>query len=189
MARQPKSDAYHALTGTRPAGARIPESERLEPSRPKYPRNLSAAARAIFKRLCGQLESRRHLTAGDEQILYLFCVLHDRHLRALAKLDEEGEIKTYTRLSSNGSPVQVEGPNKWLRIAEVCESKKLACLVQLGLTPSARKSVRATAGAAQAPIDPFDQFLRTAPKGGAQDAHDDLADFDEEAFLKEEKPQ
>jgi phage terminase small subunit len=130
------------------------------------------------------LESRRHLTEGDAEILRLYCVLLDRHTKALAKLAEEGEVKTYWRLDNRGERCPSERPNHWLKISETCESKMLACLSALGLTPTARKNVKPTARpAAPAPVDELEEILsrRTEPAAPPQVS---IEDEDIEALLQ-----
>jgi P27 family predicted phage terminase small subunit len=140
-----KSTELHKLTGTKSQAQHAPsESDALEPGRPKYPKGISADARRVFKRLVQILEQRRHCTPGDEEILRLFCLLFDRHARAIAKLAEEGEIVTYYRLDKFGAQVPTVRPNLWLKVAETCEARMFTALTCLGLTPAARKGVKPT---------------------------------------------
>ena len=139
-----KSEALHNLSGTKSQAK--PESEyTLPPGRPEYPKNISQAARSVFKRLCHLLEERRTLTAGDSELLRIYAVLFDRHTRALAKIAEEGEVKMYVRLDSNGQPHEMEKPNLWLKVAETCEKNMVGCLDRLGLSPLNRGKVKPTA--------------------------------------------
>lgn len=147
-----KTDFEHFLTGTKSQAK--PDAEALPPGRPKYPRGLSAEAKSAFKRLCGVLEKRRALTDGDADLLRLYGVVYDRHIRALAKLQEQGEVCIYVRLDSNGTAHDVEKPNYWLKIAETAEKNLVAILDRLGLTPLNRSKVRQTAKPAAKPVDP-----------------------------------
>jgi len=157
-----KSDALHELEGTKPHD-RIPEPEfTLPPGRPKYPRNLSADAKAVFKRLCGLLEERRTLTSGDGELLRLYSILFDRHARALAKIAAEGEIRVYTRLDSNGAAHDVEKQNLWLKVAETSEKNMVSILDRLGLTPHNRGKVKPTAE----PESDVPDFIKNAPPIG-----------------------
>jgi P27 family predicted phage terminase small subunit len=180
-----KSIEVHTLQGTKSDAAHAPsEADALQPSRPKYPKGITGESRAAFKRLVRMLESRRHLTEGDAEILRLYCVLLDRHTKALAKLAEEGEVKTYWRLDNRGERCPSERPNHWLKISETCESKMLACLSALGLTPTARKNVKPTARpAAPAPVDELEEILsrRTEPAAPPQVS---IEDEDIEALLQ-----
>src|SRR5271170_2277830 len=111
-----KSDAMHALSGTK-SQATTPDVI-TPPGRPKFPRNLSKELRPLFKRVCSLLEQRRALTPGDGELILLFVVTFDRWQRALAKVQEQGEICLYTRLDSHGQPHQQEKTNLWLPVAE-----------------------------------------------------------------------
>jgi P27 family predicted phage terminase small subunit len=137
-----KSLAEHQLQNTKPAYV---EPESFVPSgRPKYPRGISGEAKAAFKRLSRMLEARRSITPGDQEILRLYAHLFSRHEKALAAIETQGEICTYTRLNNRGEDVQCEKPNLWLKVAETCEAKMIACLSALGLTPMNRSKVKTT---------------------------------------------
>jgi P27 family predicted phage terminase small subunit len=158
-----KSEALHNLSGTRSQAK--PESEyTLPPGRPKFPPNISKEAKAVFKRLCGLLESRRSLTEGDGELLRLYAVIFDRHARALAKVAEQGEIKMYVRLDSNGQPHEFEKQNLWLKICETSEKNLVAILDRLGLTPHNRAKVKPTAQPQpEKPRDPLEIELDWMP--------------------------
>src|ERR1039458_2552059 len=105
MPRQRKDFAIHKLQNP-PCVAAV-ESD-FQVGRPKYPKNISAEAKATFKRLVKLLENRRACTAGDSEILRLYAVAFDRHSRALAHLPDEGEIIIATRCDNNGKPHEVD---------------------------------------------------------------------------------
>jgi P27 family predicted phage terminase small subunit len=107
----------------------------FEPGRPKYPRDISATGKRIFKRLCKRLEERRTLTSGDEEILKLYVFYSDQHAEALAHLQSEGTV------------IQTEkGPlvSPYLAIAERMAAKMISILDRLGLTPASRDRVKTT---------------------------------------------
>jgi P27 family predicted phage terminase small subunit len=160
-----KSDELHALTGTKSQAKPEPEYM-LPPGRPRPPKNLSAEARKVFKRLCSLLEKRRALTEGDGELLRLYSLLYDRHARALAKIEEQGEICSYTRLDSNGQPHEVEKENLWLKVAVTAEKNMVACLDRLGLTPHNRAKVKPTGKPETAKPNEFEEFL-SRNKGAA----------------------
>ncbi|MGB6250497.1 MAG: phage terminase small subunit P27 family [Terriglobales bacterium] len=142
MAMPRKSLSEHKLNNTTPAYV---EPDTFIPSgRPKYPKNISGEAKAAFKRLSRMLEARRSLTPSDQEILALYAHLYSRHQRALAAIEREGEIRLYTRLNNRGEDVQCEKPNLWLKVAETCEAKMIACLSALGMTPMNRSKVKPT---------------------------------------------
>jgi len=166
MPTQVKPDELHWLQGTKPQ-AKAKAEYSVEPGRPKYPKGISAEARAVFKRLCTLLESRRALSEGDGELLRLYSILYDRHARALAKIAVEGEVRVYVRLDSNGNPHDQEKSNIWLKVAETAERNMVACLDRLGLSPLNRGKVAPTsrttkteAEAAASAEEEFDNFLR-----------------------------
>jgi P27 family predicted phage terminase small subunit len=156
-----KSDELHKLHGTKSQAAPEPEFK-IPASRPRQPKDLTPAAADVFKRLCALLRKRRALTAGDVEVIRLYAILHDRHARALAKIQEEGEVCVYTRLDANGVAHEVEKENLWLRIATNAEKNLVSILDRLGLTPNARTRVKPTpATKPTATVDPFEEFLAT----------------------------
>jgi P27 family predicted phage terminase small subunit len=161
MPRERKSLDEHNLSRTKPKWT-LPDSDATA-GRPKYPRGISGEAKSAFKRLVRMLEQRRALTPGDQEILRLYGVLFDRHERALKKIAEQGDVCTYTRLNNKSEEVMVEKPNSYLKIAETCESKMLAYLVQLGLTPGTRGKIKLTEKAA-APDPEAHLLSRQAPQ-------------------------
>jgi P27 family predicted phage terminase small subunit len=137
-----KSLAEHQLQNTKPQY--VEPDTFLPAGRPKYPRGISGEAKAAFKRLSRMLEARRSLTPSDQEILALYAHLYSRWQRALAAIEKEGEIRLYTRLNNRGEDVQCEKPNLWLKVAETCEAKMIACLSALGMTPMNRSKVKTT---------------------------------------------
>src|SRR5258708_35915773 len=122
-----KSDAIHELSGTKSQVKAEPEFT-LPPGRPKCPKNLSPDGRDAFRRICKLLESRRALTTGDGELIKVFAINFDRHVRAIDHLQMEGEVCKYTRLDSNGQPHEVEKENLWLKIAVNAEKNMVAIL-------------------------------------------------------------
>jgi P27 family predicted phage terminase small subunit len=177
MAMPRKSLSEHALQNTKPAYV---EPEAFVPAgRPKYPRGISGEAKAAFKRLARMLEARRSITPGDEEILRLYAFLFSRHQRALAAIEKEGEVRLYTRLNNHGEEVLSEKPNLWLKVAETCEAKMIACLSALGMTPMNRSKVRTTEPKPATPQlpEPFPSREEAAP---VTDAEIDLSTIHEE---------
>jgi P27 family predicted phage terminase small subunit len=140
-----KSVEEHALHGTRPNG-RAADVSQVPSGRPRFPKDLDETLKPIFKRLCSLLAERRVLTAGDAELIRLYVHLYDRHSRNAAVLREEGEIKLYTRLDSNGQPQQMEKANLRLKIVADAERQMAAILNQLGLTPTAKDRAKPTRG-------------------------------------------
>ena len=147
------SDELHRLKGSRPTRAAAEPAFTVAPGRPKMPKKLTEEQQAIFKRIRRLLEQRRACTHGDVEIITMYCVAYTRWIKALAKLEEEGEIRLYSRLDSNGKEVQTEKPNLWLRVAETCEKNLTAYLDRLGLSPLNRGKIKPTA-AKETPKEP-----------------------------------
>lgn len=143
MPRPRKTEAEHALSGTTPQYVTGSVSN-LTGSIPKPPSFLSTSAKQKFKHLVKQLAERRAVTAGDADLLTLYCSTWERWQTTLENLRTEGTICKYQRLAANGLPVIVEKPNLNLRIAEVAEKSMLSILTRLGLTPKDRESVKPT---------------------------------------------
>jgi P27 family predicted phage terminase small subunit len=169
-----KTDAEHALQGTRPQ-AKDAEGSAAAPGRPKFPKGLSHAARAVFKRIIGLLEKRKHITEGDIELIRIYSLLYVRHAKALQKIEAEGEVRVYVRLDSNGQPHDQEKPNLWLKIAETAEKNMVACLDRLGLTPHNRAKIKPTGDDKNKPADPMEEFLasRSPGRATAENADDD----------------
>jgi P27 family predicted phage terminase small subunit len=132
MPRERKSLSDHKLTGTKPEW--ISPDVATAPGRPRYPKNISADAKRTFKRLCSILEKRRSVTEGDSELLRLYALAYDRHAKAVAKLEVEGEIRVYHRLDKHGEQVPTEKENLWLPIAVNAEKFMRGCLADLGLS-------------------------------------------------------
>lgn len=153
-----KSEHMHKLSGTK-SQASTPDVI-TSPGRPRFPKNLSKESRAVFKRLCSLLESRRALTAGDGELLLLYAVQFERWQRALVHVQTEGEICNYTRLDSNGQPHEVPKENLWLKVVRESEKALVGIIDRLGLTPLNRSKVKLTGEPANVPEpDPLAEIL------------------------------
>jgi len=165
MGRDAKSLELHRLAGTRPE-SREPElvSAPVAPGRPVYPRGLSRAAKAVFKRLCQDLETRKVLTPGDREALALFATIYDRHQRALADLATRGEIIEYDFVMRDGTKVTRTKPNEYLNIATACEKNLFAILQSLGLTPVSRSKVKLPKVDGPKELDEFEKLMLRRPR-------------------------
>jgi len=143
MPRHRKSLELHDLQGTVPQY--VTGQSSVPAALPRPPKFLTPEARKKFKALVRQLSARRAVTAGDEDLLTLYCTTWERWRSAMDKVREEGDVVEYTRLSSDGSPVKTEKPNLRLAMMEKAERTMLAILTRLGLTPKDRDAVRPTA--------------------------------------------
>jgi P27 family predicted phage terminase small subunit len=127
----------HELHGTKPHD-RASETSHVPPGRPKFPSDLPFSSKRVFKRLCATLAERRSLTAGDMDLIRLYCIVHDRHATESKLLREEGCIVAYTRLDSNGQPHQQFKENLRLKVVQISERQMVDILTRLGLTPTAK---------------------------------------------------
>jgi P27 family predicted phage terminase small subunit len=144
MARPLKSEQLHWLQGTHSQATEPGESE-VQAGRPTTPKHISRTAQVKFRRLCDLLAARRTLTQGDGELLTLYCVQFDTHLRARKALNKEGEVVSATRISKAGEPYEVQAVNPWMPVAEKAEAKMISILDRLGLTPHNRDKVKAAA--------------------------------------------
>ncbi|HEY2390281.1 MAG TPA: P27 family phage terminase small subunit [Candidatus Angelobacter sp.] len=160
-----KSDELHRLTGTKSQAKPEPEYS-LPAGTPRAPKTLSLEARKTFKRLCALLAERRALTDGDGELLRLYAITFDRHARAMAKIEDQGEICSYTRLDSNGQPHEMEKENLWLKVAVTAEKNMVAILDRLGLTPHNRGKVKPTKEPESVKPDEFGEFLARKSAAG-----------------------
>ena len=157
-----KPSELHRLEGTK-SQAKSDAGQEFEPGRPRYPKGIGGEARVAFKRVVRLLEQRRALTEADGELLRLYGITYDRHLRALAKIAEQGEVVEYTRLNNHGEEVKTEKPNLYLKIAETCEKNLVAILDRLGLTPLNRAKVRPTGKPQETAPNEFEQFMAGKP--------------------------
>jgi P27 family predicted phage terminase small subunit len=133
-----KSAELHQLQGT-VTQAKDPDVSRIPAGRPKVPRDINELGlRAEFKSLCRILQERRALTNGDRELIRLFCIIQDRHIRNAALLRTEGELCTYYRLDSNGVSVPQVKTNLRLKVCVEAERQLAAILNQLGMTPTSK---------------------------------------------------
>lgn len=145
MARPQKSEAQHETEGTTlRSNAR---DSYVAASIPRPPKGLSKDARKKFKDLCKQLAGRRTVTAADADIIAQYVGCWTRLQKAQLALETEGLIVEYERLDKDGEAHTISAINKNLRIVEACETRCLAYLTRLGLTPKDRALVTPTAPA------------------------------------------
>lgn len=141
---QPRKDIFeHQLNGTKPRYVPGAESH-VAGSLPKPPKFLSKDSRKKFKAMVRQLGERRAVTAGDGDLIALYCSTHERWLQALEAIRTQGVVVKYERLGADGCAITVEKPNLSLKIAEVAERSMVSLLTKLGLTPKDREGVKPT---------------------------------------------
>ena len=107
--------------------------------RPPCPRSLTPEERKLFRKLCRQLEERKLLTKDTGELLTLYVTTHTRHQKAMADVQQRGEIVIVETRDKNGDLVAREKPNPWLLIAERAEKTMIAILDRLSFTPINRE--------------------------------------------------
>lgn len=163
MPAQRKPETLHNLHGTKPNG-RAADVSHVGAGRPRFPKDLDATLRPIFKRLCSLLQERRTLTAADGELIRLYCFQYERHVKNVALLRNEGELCEYTRLDSNGHPHQQVKVNLRLKVVADAERQMAAILNQLGLSPTAKDRSKPTKLAdEEKPVDLMEQYMAGAP--------------------------
>jgi P27 family predicted phage terminase small subunit len=158
-----KDQALHDLHSTKPH-SRASDLSHVPSGRPRFPKDLDATLKPIFKRLCSLLQERRTLTRADAELLRLYCFQYERHEKNVALLRVEGELCEYTRLDSHGKPHQQVKLNLRLKVVSDAERQMAAILNQLGLTPTAKDRARpAKLADDEKPVDLMEQYLRGEP--------------------------
>ena len=124
----------------------LPMASYVQAGRPDFPEELSPAGKQIFKDLCQLLEERRALTRGDGDLLILYVQTRARYVRAIARVENEGEIVTRKKTGKGEEVYTVEEESPWLLVAERAMKSMLSILDRLGLTPGSRDKVKVTRG-------------------------------------------
>jgi P27 family predicted phage terminase small subunit len=175
MAGKSKSAELHELQGT----TAHPRAEsHVEGALPRPPKFLSKDAKKKFRGLAKLLAARRAVTAGDADLIAIYCSTWERWQQALENLRTQGLIVTYPRLDAAGVAHDVEKPNISLKIVEVSERACLSYLARLGLTPRDRELVRPTAPIETAPMQTETERL-----------DEELAQLREQAAREQEQPE
>ncbi len=135
----------HDLRSTKPQYVKNGESQVAATPLPRPAKFLSKEAKKKFRALVRQLASRRTVTEGDADLISIECSLWEQWQQSLLKIREEGSIRIYTRLGADGVATEVEKENLHVKIAQNCQRQMVTILRQLGLTPSARDTVKQVA--------------------------------------------
>jgi P27 family predicted phage terminase small subunit len=106
---------------------------------------------------------RRTLTAGDAELIRLYCFQWERHSKNAALLREEGELCTYVRLDSNGQPHDQVKVNLRMKVVTDAERQMASILNQLGLTPVSKDRAKPTGKAKDEPLDEMEEYLNRKP--------------------------
>jgi P27 family predicted phage terminase small subunit len=133
--------SLHALQGTTSV-AKPKQPSNFVAGRPKPPAHLCKDALIEFKRVSKILGARKTETAGDFATLAVYAECYSRWVEAKRKLAAAGLEIEQTVLDSNGQPHTNLKINPLLRVVENCETKLLALVRALGLTPDTRDRVK-----------------------------------------------
>lgn len=102
MPAERKPNALHQLEGKSTAH-RATDTSHVSAGRPQVPKVITQAGfRRQFKELCKRLAERRTLTAGDAQLISIYCLTQKRYETNVLLLLQEGDLATYYRLDSHG---------------------------------------------------------------------------------------
>lgn len=142
MGRQRKSDALHALQGTKPHPSTVKTHSDVPAARPAMPSHLSPEARKAWRGLVKLLEERGTLSRADSMALSIWSETQARWIAAKAELAKYGIVIETSVLDSNGQPVTSRKPNPALRTVEQCEKSLRALAREFGCTPQSRERVK-----------------------------------------------
>jgi len=163
-----KSDAEHNLNGRLgKQHDRAADVSSVPAGRPRIPADVNALGlRRQFKSLCRLLQERRVLTNGDVELVRIFCIIQDRHIRNASLLKEEGELVTYFRLDSHGQSVPQVKVNLRLKVCSDAERQMAAILNQLGLTPVAKDRAKPTRDDVEKKeLSPAEEYMQKIDQG------------------------
>jgi len=142
----PKPKVFEPTKAHTKQGSNLPSGEI---ARPRMPIWLPAEAKSVWRQLMPDLHAMGILHRVDRNALTRYCVLWVRWRRAVAFLDEHGEV--YPLLDEHG---QVKYMQQWPQVAI---ANKLAIELrrieqEFGLTPSARTRINVTIAAPESPV-------------------------------------
>lgn len=164
LGRPRKSDAEHALHGTKPHKSTAKTVSALPADEPEMPKHLTAEARKEWKRLLPLLLERGSLTPGDSAALALYAETFSRWLLAKRDVEEHGLTVSTVVLDSSGQQVTNRKINPALRIVENCERSLRNFLREFGLTPATRERVVPARKPKDSKRSSFDNFLEANHK-------------------------
>jgi P27 family predicted phage terminase small subunit len=141
MGRPKKSDAEHALNGTKPHPSTAKTHSEVPAARPKMPSHLSDEAKKAWRQLVALLEERGTLSRADSMVLSIWSETQARWIQAKAEVAKYGIVIEQTVLDSNGAPVTTRKPSPALRTVEQCEKSLRALAREFGCTPQSRTKV------------------------------------------------
>jgi P27 family predicted phage terminase small subunit len=136
-----KSIEEHLLNGNFRPDKAAHQPSHCSGGRPRYPRHLSKAGRAEFKRMVQFLEARGVCTAQDFHALALCSEIAARWVSIKNAIGEEWTITTLIK-DTNGVPHEVTRVNPLLKELGATEARFLSILKTLGLSPTDRDKAK-----------------------------------------------
>jgi len=132
---RPKPTALKILEGNR--GRRPLPDREPKPAivLPKPPDDLDMVARKEWARVASELYAIGILSTLDVGVLAEMCAAHSICVRARREMRRQGEI-------IKGKGKGRDYVNPWWRVFEQSRNAKIKCMIELGMTPSARSRVR-----------------------------------------------
>lgn len=154
--RKPKPTKLKLVTGNpgkRKLNDSEPVSELIKPEPPEY---LSREAREGWSLMSEELFHSGILTRLDVPALEVLCVFYGRWRKAeelIKKAAASGSNGGLTAISQKGLVIQ----NPMIGIANRASEMLMKCLVEFGMTPSARSRIK-TSGARE--VDPTEKYFK-----------------------------
>jgi P27 family predicted phage terminase small subunit len=151
VGRPEKSPEQHALHGTKPQSAaylRAPSD--IPEGWPRF-KNLSPQEKPVFKRIARLLKDRRHLTAGDAELLRLYAAAEVRYFDFKKILEQEGWIV---------DTIHGLKPHPAGQLFRAAEATMLSILDRLGLSPISKDKPKPAKTSSEAkPADQLEEIL------------------------------
>jgi P27 family predicted phage terminase small subunit len=156
MGRERKSDAEHALLGTKSHPSTVKTHSDVEAARPKVPSHLSPEARKAWRQIVALLEERGTLSRADGMALSIWAETQARWIQSKAELAAHGIVIDVTVTDNSGAAHITRKPNPALRTCETCEKSLRALAREFGCTPGSRERVKRTKPVEVVPENIFD---------------------------------
>ena len=137
-----KTQREHLLTGTKPS-YKAEKPSRFVGGKPSCPSHLSPAAKKEFRRCVNLMLARGTVTPGDVSLLTVYSTVYARWCAAKAEIGDDLMVE-HTSLDSHGKVHVSRRVHPLLKIAAECETKLLALVRTLGLTPLDRERTKPT---------------------------------------------
>lgn len=154
--RNRKPTALRKLTGN--AGHRKLNDKEPTPAPgdPDMPADLTAKAKAEWKRLLPLLRDMKVLTKADGDALAALCQVRVRWKQAEALIERMGQVVVETRQTASGKIERRVKKNPAVTVASDALKHMRSLMADFGLTPASRAGVKTIGnGESQDPLDDF----------------------------------